>query len=117
MSKDILDTMREYAQYAEINTERKAFEDVIAEVERLREENDAWKMDGSSCANEVLRLRAEVEKLREVCNDGYCSLVAENEQLKWACAAKDVDNMRMRDILRRLREDAHAALGGKDNQS
>ena len=31
---------------------------------RLREENDAWRMDGGSCAGEVKRLRAENARLR-----------------------------------------------------
>lgn len=33
---------------------------------RLLEENDAYKMDGGSCANEVKRLHEENARLREV---------------------------------------------------
>ena len=33
---------------------------------RLREENDAWRMDGGSCAEEVKRLREENARLRSL---------------------------------------------------
>ena len=50
MSEDILDTMREYAQYAETSSEKKAFEDIIAEITRLREAGkevvEWWLRDG-----------------------------------------------------------------------
>ena len=48
--------------FAEINRLR-------TENEKLREENDAWQMDGASCSNEVKLLRAENEKLRAELRD------------------------------------------------
>ena len=42
------------------------YEALRAENARLSEENDAWKMDGGSCANEVKRLRAENARLRRI---------------------------------------------------
>lgn len=51
--------------YASARSEAQAeITSLRAENEKLREENDAWRMDGASCSEEVKRLRAENEKLR-----------------------------------------------------
>ena len=65
MTDDVLDTMREYAEYAELKSEKLAFEKVIEEVTRLRAENEKQQKLLDFIDKESVELRAENEKLRE----------------------------------------------------
>jgi len=74
MSDDILEELEEEILYAS----RKAWDSaqsglsanflgrVRGEIERLREENDAWQMDGASAAAEIKKLRAAMHDIYEV---------------------------------------------------
>lgn len=46
----------------------------------------------------------EIAKLKQLLNDGHVSLIKENEQLKWACAIKDVENSQLRSAFRDIYE-------------
>ena len=41
------------------------------------------------CRIRIEELEAEVEKLKQLLNDGHSSLLKENEQLRWKCAAQE----------------------------
>jgi len=40
-------------------------------------------------ADAIEELEAEVEKLKQLLNDGHSSLLKENEHLRWKCAAQE----------------------------
>ena len=56
-------------------------------VQRLRDQS--WVMIAEEAANAIEELEAEVEKLKQLLNEGHSSLLKENEQLRWKCAAQE----------------------------
>lgn len=50
-------------------------------------------------ARTLAELAEEIERLKALLNEGHASLTKENEQLRWACASKDAENMMLRAAL------------------
>lgn len=73
---------------------------LLIENARLQEENDAWRMDGGSCAEEVKRLREENARLRNDLKNAIFSDIAYTKEIERQDVLLRKENAGLREALK-----------------